>query len=77
MVCSMHQATGRDVVGPHVKSSAAGEVRVRRDGRPLVTEHPVRPEEFIEINDGPIPDGVIVCGYRSSEPPYEAWMDDI
>ncbi|WP_168429491.1 MULTISPECIES: hypothetical protein [unclassified Microbacterium] len=53
------------------------EVRVRKDGRQLVTAHPVRPEEFIEIYDGPIPEGAIVCGYRSSEPPQEAWMDEV
>lgn len=53
------------------------EVRVRKDGRPLYFDHPVRPEEFIEIYDGPIPDGAIVCGYRSKEPLREAWMDDI
>ncbi|MFF1540515.1 hypothetical protein ACFVWL_10565 [Microbacterium sp. NPDC058269] len=53
------------------------EMRVRKDGRPLVTEHPVRPEEFLEIYDGPLPEGAILCGYRSSEPRYEAWMDDI
>lgn len=53
------------------------EIRVRKDGRPLITEHQVRPEEFIEYHDGPIPEGAIVCGYRSSEPRYEAWMDDL
>lgn len=53
------------------------EQRVRKDGRPLVTEHPVRPEEFIEFYDGPIPKDAIMCGLRRSEREYEAWMDDI
>lgn len=56
---------------------SGGEVRVRKDGRPLVTEHPVRPEEFIEYYDGPTPTDGLVCGYRRTEPEYEAWMDDI
>jgi len=49
----------------------------RKDGRSLVTEHPVKPEEFIEIIDGPIPEGAIACGLRRSEREYEAWMDDV
>lgn len=48
----------------------------RKDGRPLITEHPVRPEEFIEIYDGPIPADAVTCAYRSREPAYEAWMED-
>lgn len=48
----------------------------RKDGRELVTEYPVKAEEYIEIYDGPIPDDA-VCMYRSREPRYEAWMDDI
>lgn len=47
----------------------------RKDGRQLVTEHPVRPEEFIEIYDGPIPADATVCR-RRREPVYEAWMED-
>ena len=53
------------------------ENRVRKDGRPLVAEHPVRPEEFVEHYDGPTPTGDIVCGYRRTGPDYEAWMDDV
>lgn len=48
----------------------------RKDGRPLVTEHAVKPEEYIDFYDGPLPDD-LVCIYRSKEPVYEAWMDDI
>ncbi|GAA1147786.1 hypothetical protein GCM10009651_35620 [Microbacterium natoriense] len=48
----------------------------RKDGRELVTDYPVKPEEFIEIYRGPIPEDV-TCVYRSREPRYEAWMDDI
>lgn len=52
------------------------EIRVRKDGRPLVWDHLVTAEDEIEIYTGPIPDGV-TCVYRSSERPFEAWMDDI
>lgn len=51
------------------------EMRVRKDGRPLITEHPVTWQDEIEIYDGPIPDDVIQCR-ASREPRYEAWMDD-
>ncbi len=36
----------------------------RKDGRPLVTEHPVKPEDFIEYYDGPIPDGGTRCVFE-------------
>ncbi len=48
----------------------------RKDGRELVTKYPVRPEDYIEVHSGPIP-GDVTCAYRSKEPAYEAWMDDI
>lgn len=50
---------------------------MRKDGRPLVTKFPIRPEEHIEVHDGPIPPDAIACSMRSREPVYEAWMDDI
>lgn len=49
----------------------------RKDGRPLVWEHPVTAEDEIEIHYGPIPDGAITCGLRRKRDDYEAWMDDI
>jgi len=49
---------------------------VRKDARPLVWDHPVTAEDEIEMYYGPVPDGA-VCVYRSKEPRYEAWMDDI
>lgn len=48
----------------------------RKDGRPLLWDHPVTAEDEIEIYTGPMPDGV-TCVYRSAERPYEAWMEDI
>ena len=51
---------------------------MRRDGRPLVTKYPVTAEDEIEyLGKVDVPEDAIVCGYRSREPVYEAWMDDI
>jgi hypothetical protein len=33
----------------------------RRDGRPLITEHPVKPEDKVDYYDGPMPDGGTRC----------------
>lgn len=50
---------------------------MRKDGRPLVTEHPVTAMDEIEILEKvDIPEDAIVCR-KSREPEYEAWMDDI
>lgn len=46
--------------------------RVRKDGRPLYFNHPVTAEDEIEIYDGPLPEGVVTCGYRSRGPLHEA-----
>lgn len=51
------------------------DIRVRKDGRPLVTEHPVRPEDFIEYYDGPLPEGGIACKL-DFEDEDDGWMDD-
>lgn len=54
------------------------EVRVRKDGRPLVTEHPVTAMDEIEyLGHVPSPERVngIACGLRGDR--HEAWMDDI
>lgn len=48
----------------------------RRDGRPLVTEHPVKPEDFVEYYEGPIPEGAIACKLGFDDD-YEEWMDDV
>lgn len=53
------------------------EVRVRKDGRPLVTEHPLAWQDMIDVvEDVEIPEDAIVCR-RSREPAFEAWMWDV
>lgn len=48
----------------------------RKDGRPLVWDHPVTAEDEIEcLGKVEIPADV-TCRYRSREPRHEAWMDD-
>lgn len=51
----------------------------RKDGRPLVTEYPLSWQDMVEIHTGllEIPEDAIVCRFKSREPAYEAWMDDI
>lgn len=50
---------------------------MRKDGRPLVWEHPVTAEDEIEyLGKVEIPSDA-TCVMRRRKPDYEAWMDDI
>lgn len=50
------------------------ETRVRKDGRPLVTEHPVTARDRVSYYDGPLPEGGIACKLDFEEED-ESWMD--
>lgn len=50
------------------------EVRVRKDGRPLVTEHPVTARDRVSYYDGPLPEGGIACELDFEEED-DGWMD--
>ncbi|MFB7843651.1 hypothetical protein [Microbacterium sp. NPDC056052] len=60
---------------------AGGSItRMRKDGRPLVTEFPVTAEDMIEYHprcDGPypIPEGAITCSFGEVVVDRTAWMD--
>lgn len=55
-------------------ATMTGETRVRKDGRPLVTEHPVTAQDFVDYYDGPIPPGGFGCKLDFEEED-ESWMD--
>lgn len=50
------------------------EVRVRKDGRPLVTERPVTAQDRVSYHDGPLPEGGIACNLDFEEEDG-GWMD--
>lgn len=50
------------------------EVRVRKDGQPLVTEYPVTARDRVSYYDGPLPEGGIACKL-DFEIEDDGWMD--
>jgi hypothetical protein len=50
----------------------------RKDGRPLVTEHPITGEDMIDVvtDPAPVDESLIVCALRRERDPLEdAWME--
>lgn len=53
-------------------------MHARKDGRPLVTEHPVTAMDMIDyVGHVEIPEGAIACGYRRDPEPDWMQPDDI
>jgi len=51
---------------------------MRKDGRPLVTEHPVTAWDMIDyVEHVELPDDGLVCAlYREPDPLEDAWMEE-